>query len=150
MRDDWFSVRRRRTRTVKVWIALSRPCPTGQTDNEQRFSKIRTESGQQTDTGHDFPENPDKNKTRTGHGQCCPPTSARNSERPVTFVHFEIFDSSSNLQPVSLAKYRIYHERSTICKNKQFNFLHNLEKPMVFFVSCQTGRFLLTAKMYTK
>ena len=26
------------------------------------------------DTGHDFPENPDKSETRTGHGQCCPPT----------------------------------------------------------------------------
>ena len=33
-------------------------------------------SGQQTDTGHDFPEIPDKNETRTGHGQYCPPTSA--------------------------------------------------------------------------
>ena len=44
----------------------------GQTDTWQ---KIRTEPGQQTDTGHDFPENADKNETRTGHGQCCPPTS---------------------------------------------------------------------------
>ena len=43
-----------------------------QTDTGQ---KIRTESGQQTDNGHDFPENPDKNETRTGHRQCCPPTS---------------------------------------------------------------------------
>ena len=68
-------VRRRRTRTVKIRTALSRHCPPGQTDNGQLFSIIRTESGQQTDTGHDFPENPDKNKTRTGHGQCCPPTS---------------------------------------------------------------------------
>ena len=32
-------------------------------------------SGQQTDTGDDFPEIPNKNETRTGHGQCCPPTS---------------------------------------------------------------------------
>ena len=102
MRDDWFSGRRRRTRTVKVWTALSRPCPAGQTDNGGFFSKIRTESGQrtdsrqtesgqtdtgqkirtesgqQTDTGQDFPENPDKNETRTGHGQCCPPTSVLN------------------------------------------------------------------------
>ena len=87
--------RRRRSRT-----ALSRPYPVGQTDNGQFFSKIRaessqltesrqtesgqtdikqkiqTESVQQTDTGHDFLENSDKNETRTGHGQCCPPTSA--------------------------------------------------------------------------
>ena len=27
--------------------------------------KIRTESGQQTDIGHDIPKNPDKNETRT-------------------------------------------------------------------------------------
>ena len=49
------------------------------------FSKIRTESGQRTESrqqksgqtgiGHDFPENPEKNETRTGHGQCCPLTS---------------------------------------------------------------------------
>ena len=51
----------------------SRQTKSGQTDTGQ---KIRTESGQQTDTGQDFPENPDKNETRTGHGQCCPPTSA--------------------------------------------------------------------------
>ena len=37
--------RRRRTRTVKVRTALSRPCPAGQTDNGQLFPKIRTESG---------------------------------------------------------------------------------------------------------
>ena len=56
----------------------SRQTESGQTDTGQ---KIRTESGQQTDTGQDFPENPDKNETRTGHGQCCPPTSAWNSLR---------------------------------------------------------------------
>ena len=92
--------RRRRTRTGKVRTALSCPCPAGETDTGQSFflkirtksghrtesrqtesgqtdtgQKIRTESGQQTDTGQDFPENPDKNETRTGHGQCCPPTS---------------------------------------------------------------------------
>ena len=39
--------------------------------------KIRTDSGEQTDTGHDFPGNPDKNETRTGHGHCCPPTSGQ-------------------------------------------------------------------------
>ena len=32
--------RRRRTRTVKVRTALSRPCPAGQTDNGQLFPKI--------------------------------------------------------------------------------------------------------------
>ena len=90
--------RRRLTRTPKVRTALSRPCPAGQKDSGQRFFiksgqnpgadristdrnwtafflKIRTESGQQTDTRPDFPENPDKNETRTGHGQCYPPTS---------------------------------------------------------------------------
>ena len=74
----------------------SRQTESGQTDTRQPFSlksgqnpdsgQIRDrqnldrqtpdrKSGQQTDTGQDFPENPDKNETRTGHGQCCPPTS---------------------------------------------------------------------------
>ena len=39
------------------------------------FTKFRTESGQQTDTGHDFPENPDKNETRAGHGHTCGQTA---------------------------------------------------------------------------
>ena len=45
------------------------------------FTKFSTESGQrkefwqQTDTGHYFPEMPDKNETRTGQEQWCPPTS---------------------------------------------------------------------------
>ena len=65
-------IRGLRIRTVKVRTALYRPCPTGQTDNGQFFSKIRIE--QLTDTGYDFPENPDKSETRTGHVQCCPPT----------------------------------------------------------------------------
>ena len=55
-------------------------CPAGRTDNGHVFSKIRTESGQQTDTGHDFPEDPDKDETRTGHEQCCPPTSGLKQE----------------------------------------------------------------------
>ena len=42
--------RRRRTRTVKVRTALSRPCPVGQTDNGQLVSIIRTESGQRTES----------------------------------------------------------------------------------------------------
>ena len=50
MRDDWFSGRRRRTRTVKVWTALSRPCPAGQIDNGGLFSKIRTKSGKRTES----------------------------------------------------------------------------------------------------
>ena len=76
---------RRRTRTVKIRTALSRPCPAELTDNGQLFSeiwtesrhekirtdrhrtefilKVSTESGQQTDIGHDFPGNPDKNET---------------------------------------------------------------------------------------
>ena len=40
--------RRRRTRTVTVRTALSRPCQAEQTDKGQLFSKIRTESGQWT------------------------------------------------------------------------------------------------------
>ena len=42
--------RRRWTRTVKFRTAVSRPCLVGQTDNEQFFSKIRTESGQRTES----------------------------------------------------------------------------------------------------
>ena len=34
--------RRQRTKTVKVRTALSCPCPAGQTDSGQFFSKIRT------------------------------------------------------------------------------------------------------------
>ena len=64
-------IRRQRTRTVTVRAALSGQfCdktlvwPDRQT-TDSFFSKIRTESGQQTDTGQDFPENPDKNVKRT-------------------------------------------------------------------------------------
>ena len=42
----------------------------GQTP-DRSVRKIRT-TGQQTDAGQDFPENPDKNQTWTGHG---PPMS---------------------------------------------------------------------------
>ena len=62
-------------RTESGQLTESRQTESGQTDTGQ---KIRTESGQQTDTGHDFPENQDKNETRTGHGQYCPPTSGLN------------------------------------------------------------------------
>ena len=59
--------RRRRTRTVKVRTAMSRPFPTGQIDTGQ---KIRTESGQQTDT---VPQTPTtifrKIRTKTRQGQ---------------------------------------------------------------------------------
>ena len=90
-------IKRRRTRTTKIRTALSRPCLAGQrtaffrkfrTESGQRTESRQTKSGQkdiaqsflqksgqQTDSGHDIPENPDKNETRTGHGQCCPPTS---------------------------------------------------------------------------
>ena len=53
-------------RTESGQLTKSRQTESGQTDTGQR---IRTESGQQTDTGHDFPENPDKNEIRAGHGQ---------------------------------------------------------------------------------
>ena len=64
---DSIICRRRRTRTTKVLTPLSRPCPAWLSDKGQLFSKIRTESGQltesrqtesrqQTDTGHNFSE----------------------------------------------------------------------------------------------
>ena len=59
-------------RTESGQLTESRQTESEQTDTGQ---KTQAESGQQTDTGHDFSENPDKNETRTGHGQCCPPTS---------------------------------------------------------------------------
>ena len=52
--------------------------PDRQTDIGQRIrteSVQRTESRQQTYTGHDFLEIPDKHETRTGQGRCCSPTS---------------------------------------------------------------------------
>ena len=41
-----------------------------------RIDRHRTENTDiiRTDTGPDFPENPDKNETRTEHGQYCPTT----------------------------------------------------------------------------
>ena len=67
----------------------SRQTESGQTDTWQ---KILTESGQRTDTGQDFPENPDKNETRTGHGQCCPPTSAsKNTKFIIVLSHSSNF-----------------------------------------------------------
>ena len=76
-----------RIRTDSGQRTESRQSKSGQKDIGQSFfTKIRTETRQrtesrqtesaQTDTGHDYPETPDKNETRTGHGQCCPPTSA--------------------------------------------------------------------------
>ena len=68
---QWLWGGHRRTRTVKDRTALSRSCPTGQTDRQRIvFSKVRTESRQQTDTaghnfpdtGHNFPENLDKDE----------------------------------------------------------------------------------------
>ena len=67
----------------------SRQTESGQTDTWQ---KILTESGQRTDTGQDFPENPDKNETRTGHGQCCPPTSVCDKD---SILEDFLFENSS-------------------------------------------------------
>ena len=94
--------RRRQIRTPKVRRALPHLFLVGQIDNGQRLSeksgqnpdswqnrdrknpdrhtsesltKIRTESGQQTNTGRDFPDKSDKNKIGLGQKQCCPPTS---------------------------------------------------------------------------
>ena len=108
-----FSTRRRRTRTPKVRTALSRPCPAGQTDKGQRFleipDRIRTADRMETDRIRTdrhrtrFPENPDKNETRTGHGQYCPPTSAIQSfildflwEPSYIFLKISILSSSSD------------------------------------------------------
>ena len=81
---------------MKVRIALSPPLPTGQTDEGEFFlksgknpdrietEKIRTETGQTIfeENPDRIPtadrieiKNPDKNEIKTGHGQCCPPTS---------------------------------------------------------------------------
>ena len=65
-------------------------------------SKIRAESGQQTDTGQDFPENPDKNETMMGHGQLCPQTSAHKLTHKTEFrnfrpCYFRIFNFSDSL-----------------------------------------------------
>ena len=60
------------------WTELSRQLTKSRQTESRKTDRIRTESGQQTDTGHDFPENPDKNETRAEHGQCCPLTFASN------------------------------------------------------------------------
>ena len=49
-------------RTKSRQLTEPRQTESGEIDTGQ---KIWTESGQQTDTGHDFLENPDKNETRT-------------------------------------------------------------------------------------
>ena len=43
---------RRRTRTVKIRTALSRPCPAEQTDNGQKLDRNRIETGQRTESRH--------------------------------------------------------------------------------------------------
>ena len=62
--------RRRRTRTVKVWTALSRPCPAGETNNGQLFAIIRTadriEAGK-IPTDRHRTENPDRMRTTDRH-----------------------------------------------------------------------------------
>ena len=90
LKDSWIKVlsaknifievrtRHWRTRTVKVRTALSHPCPAGQTDNGQLLFYNPDRIRKADRIGYDFPENPDKNETRTGHGQCCPPTSGSN------------------------------------------------------------------------
>ena len=74
-----------KVRTDSGQLTELRQTESGQTDTGQ---KIRTESGQHTDTGQDFPENPDKNETRTGHGLCCPPTSGT-SRLNCNFTNFQ-------------------------------------------------------------
>ena len=61
---DSIICRRRRTRTTKVLTPLARPCPAGQTDNGQLFSKIRIESRQKNSDRQSsdsiFHKNPDR------------------------------------------------------------------------------------------
>ena len=90
------------TATVQIRTPLSCPCPAGQTDTGQTYfwksrqnpdtgqnrdrqnldrqtdtgKHIWTKSGHRTDTRQNFPENPDKNRTRTGPRQFCPFNSA--------------------------------------------------------------------------
>ena len=61
----------------------------GRTDRQRTaFFEIRTESGKQTDTGQDFPENLDKNQTRTGHGNRCPPTFDGSDLQIMGIIHY--------------------------------------------------------------
>ena len=67
-RDIWVGIRRRRTRTVKVRTALSRPCPAGQTDNGQLFfyNPDRIERGKIWTDRHRT-ENPDRIRIADRH-----------------------------------------------------------------------------------
>ena len=62
-------------RTESGHRTKTRQTKSGQTDTGQR---ILTKSGHRTDTRQNFPENPDKNRTRTGPRQCCPLNSGHN------------------------------------------------------------------------
>ena len=61
------------SRTVENTIEIKKD-PDRHTPDNKSQDKIRT-SDRPRSPEHDFPENPDKNVTRTGHGQGCPPTS---------------------------------------------------------------------------
>ena len=100
-----FSGRRRRTRTVKVRTALSRPCPAGQTDNGQLFfetenvrqdrhrTRFSGKSGQKRDKDRTVFVSSGQSSGRTRTRQGCPdshcpcPTSAADQfDRSLTYV----------------------------------------------------------------
>ena len=57
----------------QYWLCWTEVGGQGQWKSEQFCLVLgQNPDSWKTDTGHDFPENPDKNETRTGHGQCCP------------------------------------------------------------------------------
>ena len=49
---------------------------------QNQRTETRKKKYGQTDIGLDFLENTDKNETRTGHGQRCPPTSGVEFDGP--------------------------------------------------------------------
>ena len=60
-------------------MSIFRTNPDSQQNQDRNFvRKYRTEFGQQAYTAQDFPENPDKNETRTRLGKGYPPTSEYN------------------------------------------------------------------------
>ena len=92
--------------------------------NLKKFSTVlvqlrQTESGQQTETGQDFPENPDKNETRARYGQGC---IGDNNKLLVT--NFLFRSSSSELEvPYLLTKATGTHIPQVFSKSK-FSHLH--------------------------
>lgn len=73
--NHWVCILRRWPRISRVRTALTRPCPAGQADRQRTavFQKISAEFGQWKESRQKSVQKRDKD--RTGHEQCCPPTS---------------------------------------------------------------------------